>query len=74
MYRGRENVADERWSGCPKDANEYVKVVHTLAMCDRRRDLRSIASKAGISCGAVQSILINILGMSKVWQDGCHEC
>ena len=34
-------------------------------MCDRRRDLRSIASEVGISFGAVQSIL-TILGMSKV--------
>ena len=43
-----------------------VKVVHTLVMSDRRRDLRSIASEVGISFGAVQSILTNILGMSKV--------
>ena len=34
-------------------------------MCDRRRDLRSIASEVGISFGAVQSIL-TILGVSKV--------
>ena len=35
-------------------------------MCDRRRDLRSIASEVGISFGAVQSILTDILGMSEV--------
>ena len=35
-------------------------------MCDRRRDLRSIASELGISFGTVQSILTNILCMSKV--------
>ena len=35
-------------------------------MCDRRRDLPSIASKVGISFGAVESILTDILGMSKV--------
>ena len=35
-------------------------------MCDRRRDLRSIASEVDISFGAVQSILTVILGMSKV--------
>ena len=35
-------------------------------MCDRRRDLRSIASEVGISFGAVQSLLRDILGMSKV--------
>ena len=35
-------------------------------MCDRRRNLRDIASEVGISFGAVQSILTDILGMSKV--------
>ena len=64
------------WSGCQKvaTADENVKVVHTLAMCYRRRDLQSIASELGIiSFWAVQSILTNILGISKVWQDGCRE-
>ena len=35
-------------------------------MCARRRDLRSIASEVGISFGAVQSILTDIVVMSKV--------
>ena len=35
-------------------------------MCDSRRDIRRIASEVGISIGAVQSILTNILGTSKV--------
>ena len=35
-------------------------------MCDRGRDLRSIASEVDISFQAVQSILIDILGMSKI--------
>ena len=35
-------------------------------MCDRRRDLRSIASEVGISLGAVQKILTDFLGMFKV--------
>ena len=35
-------------------------------MCDRRQDLRSIASDVGISFGAVKLILTDILGMSKV--------
>ena len=34
--------------------------------CDRRRNLRDIASEVGISFGAVQSILTYILGMPKV--------
>ena len=34
-------------------ADESVEVVQTLAMCDKRRDLRSIASEMCISYGAV---------------------
>ena len=61
------DVRDGR-SGRPKDAtaDENAKVVHTLVMCYTRRDLRSIVSEVGISFGTVQSILTNILGMSKV--------
>ena len=40
--------------------------MHTLFMYDRRWGLPSIASEVGISFGAVQSILTEILGMSKV--------
>ena len=42
--------------------------MHTLIVCDRRRDLQSIASEVevGMSFGAVQSTLTDILGMSKV--------
>ena len=47
-------------------ADENVTVMHTLVICDRRRDLRSKASEVGISFGAVQSMLTDILGMSKV--------
>ena len=63
--RGRENVEDDGWSCHPKDAttDENVKVGHTLVMCGRRRDLRSIASDVV----AVQSNCTDILGMSKVW-------
>ena len=45
---------------------KIFKVVHTLFMCYRRRDLRNIASEVGISSGAVHSILTDILGISKV--------
>ena len=47
----RESVEDDGRSGCPKDAtaDETVTVVHTLVMCDRGRDLRSIASEVGIT-------------------------
>ena len=66
--RGRESVKDDGRSGRPKDntADENVKVVHTLVMWDRRRDLRVIANEVAISFGALRSILTEILGMSKV--------
>ena len=66
---GRESVEDDGRSGQPKDStiDENAKVVYTLIyMCDRRRDLRSIVRKVGISFGAVQSILTDNLGMPKV--------
>ena len=46
--RGRESVEEYGWSGHSKDAtaDKIIKVVHTLIMCDRRRDLRSIASES----------------------------
>ena len=39
--RERDSVEDDQQSGRPKDANadEIFKIVHTLAMWDRRRDL-----------------------------------
>ena len=66
--RGRERIEYDGLSGHPTDAtaDDNVKVVHTLIICDRRRDLRSITSEEGISFGALQSILTDILGMSKV--------
>ena len=35
-------------------ADENVKVVHTHLMCDRKRDLRSIASQVDIKFWKVQ--------------------
>ena len=66
--RERESFENDVRSGRPKDttADENVKVVYTLVFCDRRRDLRSIASEVGIRFRAVQSIRTDILGMSKV--------
>ena len=65
--RGRGCFKYDGRSGRPKDAtaDENVKALHTLLMCDRRRGMRSIASEVGISFGAVQSVLFNILDMSK---------
>ena len=42
----------------------------TAWVFDRRRELKSIACEVGISFGSVQSILTDILRMSKKWQDG----
>ena len=44
--RGRESVDDDVWSGHLKDVitDENDKVLHTLVVCDKRRDLRSLAS------------------------------
>ena len=63
--RGRESIEDDELFGRPKDstADENVKVLHTLVMCDRRQDLQSIASKVGISFWRVQSSFTDILGM-----------
>ena len=60
----------------PKDAtaDENVKIMHTLVVCDRRQDLWSIASEVSISYGTVQSIQTNILSARRFKQDGCHEC
>ena len=55
-YKQGESVDDNGRSGRPEDAtaDENVKVVHTLVVCDSRQDLRSIASEVGISFEAVQ--------------------
>ena len=66
--RGRESVEGCELSARPKGAatDENVALVHSLIMCDRRRSLCDIAGQTGICFGAVQSVLIDILGMSKV--------
>ena len=55
-------------SGCPKEAttDENIELVYSLVMCDRRRSLRDIARQIVISFRAAQSVLTDILGMSKV--------
>ena len=53
--KGRESLEHDGRAGCPKDATaeENVIVAHTLVICDRRRDLGSIASEVGFSFGAI---------------------
>ena len=75
MAAGRESIDEDPRSGRPKDATIYenVEIVPNLIMFDRRRDLRSIASEVGIYFGAMEAILTNIMGMSKVsarWVQG----
>ena len=68
VKRARESIEDDERSGRPREAttDEKVEIMHNLVMYDRRQNLRDIASEVGISFGAVQSILPDILGMSKV--------
>ena len=66
--RGRQSFEDYEWSGYPKEAttDKNVELVHSLIMCNRRRSLCDTARQIGTSFGAVQSVLTNILMMSKV--------
>jgi hypothetical protein len=66
--RGSENIGDHDRLWRPKEAtnDETAEAVHDLVMCDKRRDLRSIAREMGISFGSVQAILTDVYGMSKV--------
>ena len=70
----RESIVDGARSSRPKDAatNENVEIVQKLVMCDRRRDLRSIASEVGIRFWAVQTDISWICPRSR--QDGYREC
>ena len=42
---GRKSTEDNERSGRPKDAttDENVEIVHSLVMCDRKRNARDIA-------------------------------
>ena len=61
-------MEDYERSGSPKEAitDVNVELVHSLIMCDRRWRLHDIATQTAIIVEAVQSILTDILGMSKV--------
>jgi hypothetical protein len=62
---GRESIGDDERPRQPIKATND-KAVHDMVMCDRRRDLQSIARLVGISCGSVQAILTDVYGISKV--------
>ena len=61
-------MEDYEWSGRPKEAttDENDELVHSVIMCDRRRSLCDKAGQIGINFGAIQSILTDILGLSKI--------
>jgi hypothetical protein len=66
--KGTERIVDNERPGWPKEATNFdtAEAVHYLVMCDRRRDLRSIAREVGKSFGSVQAVLTDIYGMPKV--------
>jgi histone-lysine N-methyltransferase SETMAR len=53
--RGTESIGVDERPGRPRDAtnNETAEAMHDMVMCERRRDLRSIAREVGISFGSV---------------------
>jgi hypothetical protein len=59
---GRDIIGDDKRPGQPKEAtnDETAETAHVLVMCDRRRDLRSIAREVGISF-----VSVDVYGMSK---------
>ena len=71
--RGRVEVYE--WSGHPKEstADENIELVHSLIMCDRRRSLPDIARLIGMFWVSFQSVLTDILRMSKVSAKWVHR-
>ena len=63
----RESIVDDEPSGRPKGATTDENVFCTVWPCMKGgRNLHVTASEVGIIFGAVQSILTDILGLSKV--------
>jgi hypothetical protein len=51
VKRGKESIGDDEPPWRPNDTtnDETAEAVHDLVMCDRRRDLPSIAREVGIT-------------------------
>lgn len=66
--RGRESIEDDAHTGRPVEVTtpENCTAVERLVMTDRRLKVQEIAETLGISCGSVETILHEKLGMSKV--------
>ena len=54
LRRGTKSIEYDERSGRPKEAttDANVEIVHSLVICDRRRNLRDIASETGKSSWA----------------------
>ena len=63
---GRKSIDPRSVRSKDATTDENVEIVHNMAMCDRRRDLRSLAREVGVRFGVVQTILTDILGVSKL--------
>ena len=64
--RGRESVEDYDRSERHEEATTDENIELVVSLCDRRRSLHDIARQIGTGFGAVKSVLVDILGMSKV--------
>ncbi|KYN10054.1 hypothetical protein ALC57_17743, partial [Trachymyrmex cornetzi] len=68
FQEGRENVNDEPRSGRPSTSktDENVQEVKEIVLKNRRITIREIADDLNISFGSCQSILTDVLGMTRV--------
>jgi len=68
FQEGRENVNDEPRSGRPSTSktDENVQEVKKIVFKNRRITIREIADDLNISFGSCQSILTDVLGMTRV--------
>ncbi|KYQ49655.1 hypothetical protein ALC60_11269 [Trachymyrmex zeteki] len=68
FQEGRENVNDEPRSGRPSTSktDENVQEVKEIVLKNRRITIREIVDDLNISFGSCQSILTDVLGMTRV--------
>jgi len=73
--RGRNNVEDEHYLGCPKDATstENVQIVNDMLKDDRCLTIRHIVETTDIHATTIYRILSDDLGMKKVSAHWVHR-